>query len=232
MTTGVNRKDRARAKRERERRDARGRAVRRWAFPAIFVIATIAIGVVVVASAISSRPGPASRSTRPSLGSAAAPVLVAEYGDFQCPSCGAWARSVEVSFRTAFVDTGRVRMEWHDFPWIGPESRAAANAARCAGAQNKFWPYHDLLYANQGGENTGAFPKSRLKAFGGQVNLDATTFDACIDGGTYDAAVQAELSAATAKGLTGTPTFEIGGQRLVGPPTLDALRAAIVAAGG
>ena len=115
---------------------------------------------------------------------------------------------------------------------VASRSRDAANAARCAGAQGKFWEYHDLLYANQGGENSGTFTKERLKAFGTQLALDTTTFAACVDAGTHLGEALADLSDATGRGFSGTPTFLIGNQRLVGPPTLEALRAAIVAAGG
>ena len=195
-------------------------------------IAVLAVAAVVVANALTSQPSGSVPVARPVLGQASAPVVVREYGDFQCPSCGAWARSVEAAFRAAFIDTGRVRLEWHDFAWIGPESRDAANAARCAGAQAKFWEFHDLLYQHQGGENSGTFTKDRLKALGALVGLDRTAFDACVDGGTYLAAVQADLSDATRQGFNGTPTFLIGDQRLVGPPTLEALQAAIRAAGG
>ena len=208
------------------------RSIRRWAFPAILVVAALAVATVVVATALTSQPSVRSAEARPVLGQASAPVVVREYGDFQCPSCGAWARLVEASFRTAFIDTGRARLEWHDFPWIGPESRSAANGARCAGAQGKFWEYHDVLYRSQGGENSGTWTKDRLKALGTQLGLDRSPFEGCVDAGTYLDAVQADLSDATGRGFNSTPTFLIGDQRLVGPPTLEGLGAAIHAAGG
>lgn len=231
-TAPTARPQRLPARRKPERDAARRRSVRRWALPAIFGVAALAIAAVVVTGAMTTKPSAAADVSRPVLGQPTASVVVAEYADFQCRSCGAWARSVEAPFRTAFIDTGKVRLEWHDFAWIGPESIAAGSAARCAGLQGKFWPYHDLLYANQGGENSGAFPTSRLKAFGQQLGLETASFDACVDAGTFDAAVRADLADATAKGFSGTPTFVVGGQRLVGPPSLDALRAAIAAAGG
>lgn len=95
----------------------------------------------------------------PVLGDPAAPVVMREYGDFQCPSCGAFFRTVEPQLRAEYIDRGLVRLEWHDFAWIGPESRDAANAARCATDQDRFWEYHDLLYRNQAGENQGAFSR-------------------------------------------------------------------------
>jgi protein-disulfide isomerase len=224
--------DRRAARQEAERRDARRRTVRRWAFPAILGAAGLAIVAILAFGALASPARPAVGAVRAVLGASAAPVVVREYGDFQCPSCGAWARSVEAPFRAAFIDTERVRLEWHDFPWIGPESRVAANAARCAGAQGKFWAYHDALYQNQGGENSGTFTLDRLKSLGMGIVAYGAAFAACIDHGTYADAVTADLSDATGHGFNSTPTFLVGTQRLVGPPTLQNLESAIRAAGG
>ncbi|MEO7664083.1 MAG: thioredoxin domain-containing protein [Candidatus Limnocylindrales bacterium] len=167
---------------------------------------------------------------RPVLGEAAAPVAIDEYADFQCSSCGAFARSIEPQVRAAYIETGRARLVWHDFAWIGAESRDAANAARCAGDQGKFWEFHDLLYANQSGENAGAFSKDRLKGFGASLGLEPTTFHACLDARTYAAAVQADFGDVRQKGFSGTPTFVIGTQRIVGAQPFEVFAAAIDAA--
>lgn len=187
--------------------------------------------IAIVALAVTS-PSAADdvKATRPALGASTAVVVIHEYGDFQCPSCGAFARSIEPQVRAAYIDTGKARLVWHDFAWIGAESRDAANAARCAGDQGKFWEYHDLLYANQSGENAGAFSKDRLKGFGASVGLEPTAFHACVDAGTYAAAVQADFADVRQKGFNGTPTFVIGNQRIVGAQPFEAFAAAIDAA--
>jgi len=64
-----------------------------------------------------------------------------------------------------YIDTGQVKLVWHDFAWIGEESRLAAQAARCAGRQGKFWEYHDLLYNRQRGENQGQFSPANLQTY-------------------------------------------------------------------
>jgi protein-disulfide isomerase len=161
------------------------------------------------------------------LGNPAAPVVIREYGDFQCPSCGAFFRAIEPQVRDAYVITGKARLEWHDFAWIGPESRDAANAARCAQAQGHFWEYHDLLYTRQAGENSGAFSKEHLKAFGADVNLDTTAFDACVDAGTYAGAVDADFGRVRSLGLMGTPAFMVGSRRIVGAQPFEVFAAAI-----
>jgi len=157
----------------------------------------------------------------PVRGDPNAPVTIVEYGDFQCPSCGAFARTVEPELVRRYVDTGKVKMIFRHFPWIGPESRRAAEAASCAGAQGHFWEYHDLLYANQHGENSGFLTAQMLKRFAAQLRLDQEPFDRCLDGGSYRAAVDADFNEVRRLGLTGTPTFVINGQRVVGAQPLS-----------
>lgn len=115
-----------------------------------------------------------------------------------------------------YVEVGKLRIVWHDFTWIGQESRQAAQAARCAGKQSKFWPYHDYLYANQRGYNQGHFSVANLKQFAMIVGLEASEFDACLDAGGDLATIQQELSAGREQGITATPAFNLNGQRLVG----------------
>lgn len=99
---------------------------------------------------------------------------------------------------------------------LGAESEWSAVASECAGEQNKFWDYHDLLFQSQNGENRGAFAKPNLKRFAAQLGLDMPKFNACLDGDKYLAKVRAETAAAQKLGFTGTPSFTINGQQLVG----------------
>ncbi len=95
--------------------------------------------------------------------------------------------------------------------------------------QGQFWKYHDLLYARQAGENSGAFSKTRLKEFGRELGLDTQAFDACVDDGTYAGAVQADVGQVRSLGFTGTPTFVIGSRRDVGAQPFEVFAAAIEA---
>ncbi len=203
---------------------------RRWFVPGVVVVAVIAAAGIVVAG-LMAPPAPVANVVRPVEGAAAAPVTVAEYSDYQCDYCGRWARGVEATFRSTFITTGQVRFEWHDDAWEGQESIDAANAARCAGDQGQFWPMHDLLYNSQGTTpNTGAFTKDKLKGLGATLGLDTSSFNACVDAGTYNRAVQTDTTAATTAGFTGTPAFSVNGQALMGYQTMDQLSAAITAA--
>ena len=100
--------------------------------------------------------------------------------------------------------------------FIGPESARSAEAAYCAGDQNKFWEYHDYVLGNQRGENAGWFSDRRLSAFAEALSLDKAAFSSCINGGKYRDMVRQELFTARDLGIQSTPTFvisyEVGGQ--------------------
>lgn len=228
-TDASPRSSRPRSRRRQEVHRGRFAAIRPWILPGVFGAAVLGAIIVLFDLSTSSSSASGPRLAPPVLGEAAAPVAIREYGDFQCPSCGAFFRLIEPQVREAYLATGNARLEWHDFAWIGPESRDAANAARCAQVQGQFWEYHDLLYGNQGGENSGAFSKDRLKAFGGSLDLDAQAFGACVDAGTYAGAVQADFDEVRSLGLTGTPTFIIGSRRIVGAQPFEVFAAAIEA---
>lgn len=217
------------AARRRQRRDAARRRSRRWAMPALLGVAGLAAAAVIAGGMVASSASSQLPATRAVLGSADAAVVIREYGDFQCPSCGAFARQIEPQIRAAYVDTEIVRLEWHDFAWIGRESRDAANAARCAGDQGKFWEYHDVLYRSQAGENRGAFSKERLKDMGERLDIEPVAFAACVDGDSHADAVQRDMADVRERGFNATPTFLVGDQRIVGAQPFEVFQAAIEA---
>lgn len=179
--------------------------------------------------AAAARPTPTSQP-RPSLGDPAAPVAIVEYADYQCPFCGAFAREVQPQIESAYVKSGKVRFEWRDFAWMGAESKVAANAARCAADQGAFWKYHDRLYASPVAPNRGTFTRARLIADAAAIGLDTETLGACVDDGRHRVAVEADTAEATRLGMSGTPTFVIDGQRIVGAQPFATFAAAIDAA--
>ena len=134
---------------------------------------------------------------------------------------------VEPELISRYIDTGKVRLIWRDFAWIGDESRLAAQAARCAGRQDKFWEYHDHLFQNQRGENRGQFSAPNLRQFATTVGLDATAFDSCLERAEDLPQIQQELTEARSRGITATPSFLLNGQRLIGARGIDAFAQAI-----
>jgi protein-disulfide isomerase len=158
-------------------------------------------------------------------GSGEAPVTMDMFGDFQCPACGEFARTIEPTFVQTYVDTGKVRFVWHDFTWIGDESISAAQAARCAGRQGQFWAYHDYLFQHQRGENLGQFSDSNLGSFAASLGLDAEAFSICMELAPDSAAIRESLSQATARGIEVTPSFLVNGDLRVGAPPMNRLSA-------
>jgi len=163
------------------------------------------------------------------LGDPSAPVLVEEYGDFQCPVCGQWERDVYPTVRR-LVDQGRIRFEYHPIAFIGPESVAAANAAEAAGDEGKFWAYHDLLFADQAPENSGALTTDRLLELGRQVGLTSQQFQQNVTNGTYDNWVRQATDQSSQRGVVQTPTVLVNGQQVDNALTAQGLLAAVNAA--
>ena len=152
------------------------------------------------------------------LGLAGAPIKVDAWEDYQCPYCMIWTEKFEPHLVTDFVAAGTVRYQFHDYSFIGQghdpdESLAAAVAAQCAGDQNKFWEYHDWLYANQNpaGENKGWFTRAKLDAIALKVGLDQTSFDACLANPAKATAVAGEQSVGAALGINSTPSVFVNG---------------------
>lgn len=157
------------------------------------------------------------------LGPRDAAVVVELWEDFQCPACSRFTALVEPSIVERFVSAGDVRIVFRDFAFLGTESTDAAVAARCAGEQTAFWPYHDWLYANQNGENAGWFSGGRLAAIADRVGLDRPAFDACVGGAEARSAVATETAAGRALGIDSTPTIVVDGAPYRGATTDDLL---------
>jgi protein-disulfide isomerase len=137
-----------------------------------------------------------------------APIKIDEYSDFQCPFCRNFVDNTEESLLEKFVSTGKVYFVYHTFgEFIGPESSSAAEAAYCAGDQGKFWDMHDILFANQAGENAGAFTDRRLIAFAEKLNLDMTVFQSCFNGNKYKDLIMQDGKDGLAAGIKATPSF-------------------------
>lgn len=151
----------------------------------------------------------------PAIGPADAKVTVRIFGDFQCPACGAAEPGVTYARKT-YGD--KVRFIWDDFPLvqIHQNAMAAANAARCAEEQGKFWEYHDKLYQVQTAWSNEKAPQEKFLDYAKELGLKEDTFSACLANQTYRNKIQADMSEATANGVDATPTFFINNKRMVG----------------
>jgi protein-disulfide isomerase len=193
----------------------------------------VVIGVIAVIAIIASQSAPIDISFPPrEMGDPAAKVLVEEYSDYQCPYCGLFATTAEIRLREEYIKTGKVFFIFRNFPVVGTESTLAALAALCAGDQNMFWEYHDLLYQNLGNFNT-----ARLEAFAVQLNLDSLKFNQCLSKQTHIDILNADIQRARALRLLGTPSFVVNGVIVnAGPPDFqdlfNAIDRALLTAGG
>ncbi len=173
---------------------------------------------LVVAPAIVS---PAELADGYALGDPDAPVTLEVWEDFQCPFCQRFTFQVEPQIVERYIKTGQVRLVFRNLAFLGDESHWAAVAASLAADQDKFWPFHDYLFANLRGENQGSYSLDRLLEIGEAVELDMDAFRA---GLTLDnarerfARIQAEANAeASAAGINATPTVTVDGVPLQAP---------------
>ena|SRR2546421_6005157 len=156
----------------------------------------------------------------PVLGSPDAKVLMIEFGDYQCPSCRMFWKDVEPRLRKDYVDTGKVKLVFRDFPLtqIHPEAMLAAMAVDCAGEQNKYWEYHDKVFREQynKGDDIVRFKAADLKKWAKETKLDPAKFDQCLDSEKYRNEVLKDRMDGEAAGVQGTPTFFINGRVMGG----------------
>ncbi|MBN1205113.1 MAG: thioredoxin domain-containing protein [Myxococcaceae bacterium] len=148
-------------------------------------------------------------ATGPSKGPDNAPITIVEFSDFQCPYCSKAIASVDEVMKNY---EGKVKLVFRHFPLsFHPEAPKAAEASLCAADQNKFWEYHDKLFANQ-----GALKVEELKKHAADLGLDAARFNECLDSGKKAELVKKDMADGEKAGVTGTPAFFINGVALSG----------------
>jgi len=143
----------------------------------------------------------------PAKGRKDAPVTMIEFSDYQCPFCKRQAEQTDPGLLKAYVDTGKARFAFRDFPLVAihPLASKAAEAARCAGDQGKYWEMHDRLFANQKELQPEKLPE-HAKAIG----LDDAKFRECLNSGRHAAAVKRDIDDGNKLGIRGTPTMIVG----------------------
>lgn len=145
----------------------------------------------------------------PMLGDSKAKVTIVEFGDYQCTYCHLFHENTKDALLQQYVDTGKANFVFRDFPLNGPDSVLAAEAAYCAGDQDKYWQYHDELYKNWAGEKTGWVNQKSLDKFATTVGLDMDKFDKCMSDNKYEQKVLDNQKFGENIGIDGTPSFVI-----------------------
>ena len=146
----------------------------------------------------------------PVQGPETAPVTVVEFSDFQCPFCNRVTPTLK-RLRETYGD--QIRVVWKDFPIasIHPQAHLAAEAAHCAGEQERYWEYHDQIFANQ-----SALSADDLKAHAEAIGIEADPFNSCLDSGRHAERVLDGIEEGVALGVDSTPTLFVNGRRVTG----------------
>ena len=164
-------------------------------------------------------------------GSATSTVWLIIASDFQCPYCKMWHDSTDAAIRREYIDNGKVRLAFVNFPLnIHPNAVPAAEYAMCAAAQNKFWQMHDSLFAQQDKWAPQANPTAALEQVASSAGVDLTALKSCVTAHKMRPLIEADHEKAARAGVRATPSFFIGNQVLEGVQPASELRKVLDAA--
>lgn len=220
------------AKREREKR--------RVILAALGGVIAIAVIIVFLVLRDDGKPGvkagavidSAVPSNGLTIGDPNAPVTLVEYADFQCAACGQMNADGMPSLLTEYIATGQLALTFVPNSILGDESNAAIESALCANDQGQFWPMHNALFANQDGENDGAFSADRLQKMARNIGLDLGQFSNCMDANTHAGEIQNYRATAQQEGISSAPTFVLNNGEPFGWDSWESLKAEIDSALG
>lgn len=164
--------------------------------------------------------GPIINEEDPSIGPKDAPITIVQFSDFQCSFC----QKQEEVFRNILKEfDGKIKLVWKDYPENDPKSISwkASVAARCAGEQDKFWQYHDLLFS------TTKLDEEKLANFATKLNLHKSKFQSCLKDRDASGKVKDNIMEADALDINGVPYIYINDTEFIGEITADELRTII-----
>jgi protein-disulfide isomerase len=191
-------------------------------------------GAAATATAQAAVPVDVPLTDAPAMGDPNAPVTIVEYSDYQCPFC--WRHFQEtIPQLQPYIDAGQVRYIFKDLPIrrSHPEAQKAHEAARCAreqGGDEAYWQMHDIIFENQDVWGGSSSHVEVLKGLASDAGFAERAFNECLDSDRYEDAVSTDLAEGNSFGVTGTPTFFINGQRVVGAQPFSVFERAIAAA--
>lgn len=166
----------------------------------------------------------------PVLGSDKAEVVIIEFSDFQCPFCRSFVEDTLPQLKKNYIDTGKAKLVYRDFPLsFHPGAEPAAQGAECAEDQGKFWEFHDIVFSEQAKQGTGTinFGVKEVKQWADKVGLNAAEFNSCLDLGKYKEEVAKDADDGNKAGVSGTPTFFINGNRIIGAQPYSVFKSVI-----
>lgn len=209
----------------KEKQETEKSGMDRWFWIVLGIVAVGGVGFLLFAGGGGPEPiGPLSQAevaATPDSGAYAAgvgpedaPVTVIEFADYTCPHCAQFASLPGPALRRDFARTGQIRMLFYDFP-LSEQSNAipAALAARCAGAQDRFWEMHGILFSNQQAWATDQTPEDRFADYAKQIGLDTGEFDACYSERRFIQEIFASRAFGRQLGVSGTPAIYVQGEK-------------------
>ncbi|MCL4859740.1 MAG: DsbA family protein [Caldilineaceae bacterium] len=199
----------------------------------VFFVALI--GIVIYAN---SRPARVAQTTLDlpagwvdgqALGNPNAPVTVQIWEDFLCPACQRWTSDIKPLLQSEYINTGDVRLEFHNLPLpnFEPGSVLGAQASLCAADQNTFWPYHDRLFATAQSRGQLGFTLDALIEEARQTGLNERDFFQCMSSQQHRPTVDASRMEAQRLGLASTPSMFINDVQTPNPFDYNAVKAEI-----
>jgi protein-disulfide isomerase len=166
----------------------------------------------------------------PVIGAADAAVTMIEFSDFQCPFCRRFFEQTLPQIEEEYIKPGKVRLVYRDFPLsFHQQAQLAAEAAECADDQGKFREMHDRIFQGQTEWAGNSEARAIFAGYAEAIGLDLEEFNRCLDSGQYKEEVQQDFNDGVKYGVTGTPTFFINGQKLVGAQPFAAFQQIIEA---
>ena len=144
-----------------------------------------------------------------------APITLLEYSDFTCHFCKKFFHDTFPKLLSEYIETGKVRFVYRDFPRGLGNPLRAADAARCAGEQNAYWPMHDRLF-----NSNGQFSLENLNQFAAELKLQQGQFSQCLEAHKYFPDIEKDLKDAGSLGIRGTPAFVLFPTKVPDDPNL------------
>ncbi len=162
----------------------------------------------------------------PTLGDANAPVTIVEYSDYECPFCARFYSQTLGQLKKEYIDTGKVKLVYKDFPLdFHQNAKPAAIAANCVHKELgnvKYFEYHDMIFENQQSLNT-----QNLKKWALELGVSENAYDTCINDPQMAAEVEEDTREGSSFGVSGTPSFLINGELIVGAVPYSQIKATI-----
>ena len=165
------------------------------------------------------------------LGNENAKFSIVEFGDYQCTACFRFHENTLSKIKDDLIKTNKVNFAFRDYPLNGQDSILAAEATYCSQEQEMFWEFHEKIYQNWNGENTGWVNQQSLTQFANEIGLNMEEFDECMENHRYFQHVIDNERFANEIGINATPTFLIFNDkeiiRIVGSHPIEKFHAAI-----